>query len=72
MLEYLFNKETLTQMIPCKICEICRNIFLNRTPPLAASKKGVETVLLLLVIQCCLALMKGEFEKEIEGPKLNT
>ena len=35
-------------------------------------KDGVEIPLLQLVIQCCLALTKEEFQKEIERSKLKT
>ena len=33
----LLKKETLTQVFFCKICEILKNTFFDRTPPVAAS-----------------------------------
>ena len=32
------KKETLTQVFSCEFCEITKNIFFYRTPPVAASK----------------------------------
>ena len=32
------KKETLTQVLSCESCEIFKNTFLHRTPPVAASK----------------------------------
>ena len=31
------KKETLTQVFPCEFCEISKNAFSYRTPPVAAS-----------------------------------
>ena len=33
----LFKKESSTQVFPCEFCEIFRNTFFYRTPPMAAS-----------------------------------
>ena len=32
-----YQKETPTQALSCEICENFKNIFFNRTPPVAAS-----------------------------------
>ena len=39
----LYHKETPTQVLSCESCEILKNSFFKRTPPLAASVslKGV-------------------------------
>ena len=39
----LYHKETPTQVLSCESCEILKNNFFKRTPPLAASVslKGV-------------------------------
>ena len=34
-------KETLEQAFACEFCEISRNTFSYRTPPLAASERGI-------------------------------
>ena len=33
-----FKKETQAQMLSCEFCEISKNTFLYRTPPVAASE----------------------------------
>ena len=33
----LFKKEALAQVFPSEFCEICKNTFSYRTPPVAAS-----------------------------------
>ena len=32
-----FNKETLAHVFSCEFCEISKNTFFDRTPPVAAS-----------------------------------
>ena len=32
------KKETPTQVFSCEFCEICKNTFLHRAPPVAAYK----------------------------------
>ena len=36
------KKETLTQVLFCEICEIFKNTFFYRTPPLAASRNNIK------------------------------
>ena len=43
------KKETLAQVFSCEFCEISKNTFSYRTPPVAAS---VITVLILLLASC--------------------
>ena len=33
----LLKKETLASVVSCEFCEICKNTFSYRTPPVAAS-----------------------------------
>ena len=35
---YFFKKETLAQVFSCEFCEIFKNTFFKRKPPVAASK----------------------------------
>ena len=39
MPECLFKKETLVQMISCKFCEISKNSFIYKTPPVVAFER---------------------------------
>ena len=53
MLEPFFNKvvglkETPTQVFSCEICEIFKNSFFNRTPPVASSEQTQE----ISVVHC--------------------
>ena len=36
-LQLYLKKEALTQVFSCKLCEIFKNTFIHRTPPVAAS-----------------------------------
>ena len=36
--DLFFKKETLAQGFSCRLCEISKNTFSNRTPPVAASE----------------------------------
>ena len=38
-LNWILTKETSSQLFSCQYCEIFKNIFFNRTPPVAASIK---------------------------------
>ena len=38
----LIKKESLTQVFPCKCCEISKNTFFYRAPPLAASQESQQ------------------------------
>ena len=42
-----FNKETLAQMFSCEFCEISKNTFSHRTPPVAASECNLVNFLFL-------------------------
>ena len=37
---FLIKKETLVQVLSCEFCEISKNTFSYRTPPVAASEHG--------------------------------
>ena len=37
----LIEKETLAQVLSCKFCQISKNTFSYRTPPMAASDTGI-------------------------------
>ena len=38
MPSFIFNKESLAQVFFCEFCEISKNTFFYRTPPVAASE----------------------------------
>ena len=40
----LYNKETPTQMFSCEYCEIFKNSFCYRTPPVAASVESKSEI----------------------------
>ena len=39
-----FKKETLAQMFSCQFCEISKNTFSNRTPPVAAYLRLLDLI----------------------------
>ena len=63
------KKETLAQVFPCEFCEISKNTFTYRTPPMAASglsckmifspsAKVVLDIVLVLFCKKCLAVLQ--------------
>ena len=38
---FFIEKETLTQVFSCEICQISKNTFSHRTPPMAGSDTGI-------------------------------
>ena len=45
------KKETLAQVFSCEFCEISKDTFLHRTPPVAASVLGKNNALKTSVFQ---------------------
>ena len=63
-----FNKkETLAQMFSCEFCEISKNTFFNRTPPVAASiSRCFNVSLIVFTTLLSFTLMQGILEIECQ------
>ena len=55
----LIKKETLAQVFSCEFCEIFKNTFIHKTPPVAAFVSYCTAIHNMLLFKACILGMEG-------------